>query len=257
MRPTPPVILNAVKDPVFLWAGCAHPAWHGGRGRPPSSWIPRFTQNDRLRKILGLLLALSTLLLAPCSSASELTDLGQGLGYLRVHELEIAIKPIAGNNALVLDLRHTTATPETVTVFAAALADRAAGSSLFVLVSPDTPADLAVALKGSLVTLGIKGSQPVPQVVVDQTPEADRAAYDALESGTALASLISGKIEKERFDEASLVHEFKNGLPGNPPERGVTGTNPGPAAAGSGAPLTDRVLQRAVHLHRALLALKR
>ncbi len=194
---------------------------------------------------------LSSVGLAKDDPLLQPTDLGQGLGYLRVHQLDEAIKPIAGSGALVLDLRHTTATPEAVTSFAATLSFRSPSSTLFVLVGPDTPAGLTSALKGNFVSLGIKGSHPEPQVVVEQTAEADHAAYDAGESGTALASLIAGKIEKERFDEATLVHEFKNGNhDAHPPE-----ANPA-KPAGSPTALTDRVLQRAVHLHHALLALK-
>ena len=261
MIPTSPVILNAVKDPVFLWAGYHHPARHGGRGRPPSRWMSncrplasvlRFAQNDRLRRFLALFLALSALLLAPHSNATELTDLGQGLGYLRVHALDEAINPLAGSNDLVLDLRHTNATPDAAAQFSTVLSVRPAGSRLFVLVGPDTPAGLATGLKGNWVTLGIKDTHPEPQVMVDQSAVADRAAYDALESGATIARLISGRIEKERFDEASLVQEFKNGNhDAHPPETGPAKSIDSPPV------LTDRVLQRAVHLHRALLALKR
>ena len=198
------------------------------------------------------LAVLCSLLLAAGSFATELTDLGQGLGYLRVHSLDTALKPLAGTNPIVLDLRHTTATPESVAQFSAALAARPADSRLLVLVGPDTPALLAPALKGPVVTLGLKHSHPAPQVVVQQSAADDRRAYDALEAGTALADLISGKVEKDRYDEATLVQEFKGGNhEARPPEAGAGGTAPAPAR------LTDRVLQRAVHLHRALLALKR
>jgi hypothetical protein len=199
-----------------------------------------------------LLAALCALLLGPCSFASELIDLGQGLGYLRVHHLDEAVKPLAGGNTIVLDLRQTTVAAGSVAPFAAALAARPAGARLFVLVSPATPAALADLLPRSLVTLGIKGSQPEPRVVVQQSADDDRQAYAALETGTALADLLSGKVEKDRYDEASLVQEFKGGnLDARPPENVLA---KGPAAP---ARLTDRVLQRAVHLHRALLALKR
>ncbi|MSU45657.1 MAG: hypothetical protein EXS42_00655 [Lacunisphaera sp.] len=94
--------------------------------------------------------------------------------------------------------------------------------------------------------------------MVQTAAAADRRAYDALETGTPLATLISGKVEKDRFDEATLVKEFKNGNPdASPPPL------PDPTALKSAAapeklvPLTDRVLQRAVHLHRAGLVLRR
>lgn len=203
-----------------------------------------------MKSLLSVLCLLCSVL---CACAAELTDLGQGLGYLRVHALDEALKPLAGANPLVLDLRRATATPDAITSFAAALSGHVTGSPLFVLVGPDTPAGLTGVLKGKFVTLGIKGSRPEPQVVVEQTAAADSAACAALESGTALTQLISGKIEKERFDEATLVHEFKSGNhDAKPPE-----ATPTPGKEAPATPLVDRVLQRAVHLHHALLALKR
>jgi hypothetical protein len=244
MTSTLSVILNAVQDPRV-------------RPNQAGSGILRSARNDGLRglgrKFPFLLLALSSLLLAPRSSGGEAADLGQGLSYLRVHALDEAIKPLAVSGSLVLDLRHATATPDAIASFAGALSARTSRSTLFVLVGTDTPAGLTGVLKGNLVTLGIKGSQPEPQVIVEQTAAADRAAYAALESGTPLGQLISGKIEKERFDEATLVHEFKSGHhDAKPPEAG-----PPAAKADLATPLVDRVLQRAMHLHRALLALKR
>lgn len=210
---------------------------------------------------------LATFLLFVAASATELTDLGSGLAYLRVHSLaesEAALrKVLPGSGALVLDLRYATASDESTPGLKSALASHPADTPLLILVSPATPAGIVAVLGStSALTLGAPGSVPAPKVVVQTDAATDRRAYDALESGTPVATLISGKIEKERFDEATLVHEFKNGnpdaapLPGNPAERGVSGTNTGPAAAGNG-PLIDRVLQRAVHLHRALLALRR
>jgi len=202
-----------------------------------------------MRKSLSFVLLL--VFSVPASAAASL-DLGQKLAYVRVHSLDEAIKPLAGTEALVLDLRRVVPTPEAMTAFSTALSARSAAARLFVLVSPDTPAAVGAALKGNLLTLGIKGSHPEPQVVVAQSSEDDQRAYDALASGTTLAELISGKIEKERFDEASLVHEFKNGVAGP-----LSSTTTSPTGNESPARLTDRVLQRAVHLHRALLALKR
>ncbi len=199
-------------------------------------------------------------------SGTELTDLGQGLSYLRIHsvaESSVALrKAVPGAGALVLDLRYATAAEDSPAALQSALAERPAGTTLFILVSPATPASLGpVITTVRALTLGAPGSAPAPKVIVQTDAPADRRAYDALEAGTALTTLIAGKIEKERYDEATLVHEFKNGLPASEPP-----LTPDPAAAKPAAtpekekekpaPLTDRVLQRAVHLHRALLALK-
>ena len=212
--------------------------------------------------LLAIFLALCSLFLAPRSSATEVADLGQGLTYLRVNSLTKSAVDLNAAllrpAALVLDLRYTADEPAGADLLRV-LNSQPAKPTLYVLVSPATPASVAGILTSTstrLVTLGVKDSHPAAQIVVEQTAAADRAAYAALESGTRLAQLISGKIEKERFDEATLVHEFKSGNhDAHPPEAApAPGKESPPAPA---APLTDRVLQRAVHLHHALLALKR
>jgi hypothetical protein len=237
-----------------------------------------------MHKLCLRFLALCSLLLALRAVATDLTDLGQGLSYLRIHsaaDADAALRKAApGTGALVLDLRYATADEASATALKAALAGRPA--TVFILVSPATaPALIPVIAAAPALALGVPGSVPAPRIVVQGDAAADRRAFDAVDAGTELSKLITGKIEKERFDEASLVQEFKNGndpappptpdptapktgepkeapapLPGNPAERGVSGTNTGPATAGNSA-LVDRVLQRAVHLHRALLALRR
>ncbi len=247
------VILNEVKDP-------------SARPHRMASWILRCAQNDRLRRFFSLFLALSSLLLAPSSSATEPIDLGQGLSYLRINSLTTSAPDL---NAVllrpapvVLDLRYTADEPDAANILRM-LNSHPAKPTLYILVSPTTPASVAGIITSTstrLVTLGVKDSRPAAQVVVEQTAEADRAAYAALETGTTLAQLISGKIEKERFDEATLVQEFKNGNhDAHPPETSPAKPADSPArpAVGQVERLTDRVLQRAVQLHRALLALRR
>ena len=198
------------------------------------------------------------------SSATELTDLGQGLSYLRIHSVansEVALrKAVPGAGALVLDLRYATAGDDSPAALKTAIAGRSPNTPLFILVSPATPPGLGPVISASpALTLGTAGSLPVPKVVVQTDATTDRRAYDALDAGTELAKLISGKIEKERFDEATLVQEFKNGNPDAAPLPPPDPTAPKPADAADKeppAPLVDRVLQRAVHLHRALLVLK-
>ena len=117
----------------------------------------------------------------------------------------------------------------------------------------------------------MKESFPVPRVVVDQPADTDRLAYEALESGEPLTKLISGKIGKERYDESVLMKEFLNGNSSATPQTGTDSLDfpaevPKPpaaavkegelAAAKPPALLIDRVLQRAVHLHGALIAIK-
>jgi hypothetical protein len=219
-----------------------------------------------LRRFLCLLLAFCSLLLAPCSlSASEPASLAPGLSYLHLSSAAGSEKaphsatPAAG--ALVLDLRYVVAGEESAAALQSALAGRTGATPLFILVSPATPPALAQAItqsSGPVVTLGIAGSLPAPKVVVKTDAATDRQAYDALEAGTPVEALISGKIEKERFDEATLMKEFKNGNPDAEPPPAPDPTAPkSPAVPEKTLPLVDRVLQRAVHLHQALLALRR
>jgi hypothetical protein len=195
---------------------------------------------------------------ASAAIAAEPVDLGQGLGYLRVHSLADDQASIAQathtTRALVLDLRYATANDESAAALRTALANRAPGTPLFVLVSPATPPAVANAAAGEL-TLGPVGTAPAPKVIVHTVAATDRRAFDAHESGLALDALITGKIEKERYDEASLMKDFKNGNTAAEPPPGPDPTKPG--APEKVPTLTDSVLQRAVHLHRALLALRR
>ncbi|MBI2497904.1 MAG: hypothetical protein HYV75_08350, partial [Opitutae bacterium] len=160
--------------------------------------------------------------------------------------------------ALVLDLRYTTAGGASAAELQSALATRPANAPLFILLSPSTPpALLALSRQSPALTLGPAGTEPAPKVVVKTDAASDRRAYDALEAGAALDTLITGKIDKERFDEATLVEEFSHGNPDAMPPTPPDPTTPkADGAPDKPAVLTDRVLQRAVHLHRALLALK-
>lgn len=211
-----------------------------------------------MRKFLLLLV------LAVAAGATELADLGAGLAYLRIHSVtdaEGALRQaVPGTPALVLDLRYATADDRAAAILQSALAAHPAGAPLYLLVSPATPPALGPVIRAAgVLTLGAPGSAPAPRVVVQTDAAADRRAYDAFEAGTALEKLVSGRIEKERFDEATLVHEFKNGNPDAAPPPAPDPTAPRSAedpAKNPPAPLTDRVLQRAGHLHRALLALK-
>lgn len=218
----------------------------------------------RLRRSSAVgLLVLGSLLLAPCSFAAELTDLGQGLAYLRVASLADSARTITAvvpePRALVLDLRYVTADEESGARLREALAPRPARSPLFVLVSPATPPAVAAALAnlpGNVLLLGPAGSVPAATVVVRQTAEADRRAYDAATGGASLLSLVSGRIGKERYDEAALVREFANGHRDPAPPDLPDPTKLGDAPVDEDAPPVDRVLQRAIHLHRALLAIR-
>lgn len=225
-----------------------------------------FNASLGMNRILLLFGLLTSVLCLP-SSGTELTDLGQGLAYLRVKSLAEAEKSVRSNvpadRALVLDLRYCVADEASAAMLRDSLAARRnAPPPLLVLVSPATPALIARALgplPAKTLVLGLEGSAPAPTVVIRGDADTDRRAYDAADGGMPLATLINGKLDKERYDEATLVREFTNG---NRDSRPPPAPNPAaPATPEQRKPepvpvLTDRVLQRAVQLHRALLAIR-
>jgi hypothetical protein len=210
-----------------------------------------------MKALLSALLAAATAFAAPPPAAPP-AEVAPGLAYLRVRDVAAEAGPLAAalapGRALVLDLRGARAGGNDAAAFAGALAARTGRQALLVLVGPDTPAGLVPErLPAGVVTLGVADARPRPQVVVAQEPDADRRAFAALDGGRPVEDLVGGRLDKERFDEASLVREFENGNAGAEPPPA-----PDPAAGAPTAPrpLTDRVLQRAVHLHQALRAVK-
>ena len=192
----------------------------------------------------------------------EPIDLGANLAYLHIKSLADAAPLLStaqsAQRPLVLDLRYATSEAAALSVFQTALARHPA--PLFILFSTATPQEIIAVVKqsaGAIITLSVAGAAAPAQIQVKADPAADRLAYEALGQGTLPAILVTGKIEKERFDEATLVQEFKNGNPDAEPPPLPDPTRPKlNEAAPVKAPLIDRVLQRAIQLHRALLALE-
>ena len=208
-------------------------------------------------------LFLAALLAASALGAPQTRDLGLGLYYYRVHNLPGDLPPDAspGGKACVLDLRYVGG-------------GDAAGRSLEAWVEghcgPRSPVLLLANARTSRALLaGLGPMDSIPGLVilgpaapgfhadmeVSVTPETERRAYTAFENGTPLDSLLAERVDKPRDDEAMLAREHlsdsalgddNNLSPADQP------TRPKPPPQ-----LIDAVLQRAVQLHRALLALKR
>jgi hypothetical protein len=100
-----------------------------------------------------------------------------------------------------------------------------------------------------IVVVGIAGTDFRPDVPVKASAAEERRAYDALDQGAVLTTLLADNPTKVRNDEASLTRD-------RPPEPPAA-TPSDPAAAKREPPPMDLTLQRAVHLHRALVALKK
>jgi hypothetical protein len=210
----------------------------------------------RATELAWLLLGALPLLTSNLPAAAP-RDLGQQLAYVRLHRFPDDAAALAAawkSPALIVDLRYPEGPPPPA--FGTGLPARTA--PLFVLVGPATPAPVLAALRArapALVSVGRPGPGCVPDIALDVKPEDDRRAFDALESGTPVESLISDTGAKRRFDEAELARGH-----GHNPD-GAAGENPAATAptvpAAAAAPVPDLILRRAVEIHRALLALGR
>lgn len=224
--------------------------------------IRHLTSRMRLFALAAGIVSLLTAAHGTDATAAAFTaDLGNGLRYVRLPDASV-IATFEGTQ--VVDLRFTDALEESAEGLARHLQTAAqSGATLFVLVNSATDPllrrDLA-AVQGTtrpLLFIGPATPELAPEIVTAPDLEEERRACDAIASGTPPADLIKEELEKRRFDEAELVRHRTNGG-GNEPADG-TGTAATPAAEPEPqpAPLKDLSLQRAVFLHRALIALGR
>lgn len=232
---------------------------------------PRFgTRRHRVtwRSVRYLSATIGLLLVVAAQAEALQLDLGEGLAYFRAHELPADLPPAAVKpGAMVLDLRFTTAAEPSAGALSAWLKFRvSANTPVFVLVNAETSRTLSEVLVACKTTAGFlligpAASHLTPDITITITPEAERRAYDALEHGASLESLITQNAGKTRSDEAAIMHARANppaevgdselsdfDTPENKVELPAT---PEPA------PAIDVSLQRAIQLHRGLLALKR
>lgn len=198
---------------------------------------------------------------------SDPADLGRGLRYFRVAALAAdlpTLGPALAAGPLVLDLRAAQGDSVSTVRLQELLQHRAAGAErpLFVLLASDTPEAIRAAVPAApaILTLGCAGPGFAPALAVSTEPALDRAAVAALAAGRPPRELIEEKLDKPRFDEARLARAHANGRRGDdagaPPPAAEPKDSPDATAAPE-APVKDLVLQRAVFLHRALLALGR
>jgi hypothetical protein len=196
--------------------------------------------------LLILLLVVPALL-----SGREPADLGQGLSYIRVESLPTDLPASPTLKSVVLDLRFTDGDETAAAALTVWLHTRA-GAPTFVLANPETAAPLRRALNADrlpagTLTLGRAGDEFAPDIVIAVTAEADQTARAALTAGTDPATLATDDHGKVRNDEAAIVRRHQNGRT-DEAESDISSPAPAPAPA-------DRVLQRAVQLHRGLIAL--
>ena len=213
----------------------------------------------------GLIFALT---LAAFAHAAPLTrNLGQGLAYVRVHELpgDLPTAEDSRRQPCVLDLRYVTGRAEEAATLAAWLKFHATPHApVLVLVNAETgrPLLAVIAPHGagpSVVVIGAASPTFTPDIALKVSADEERRAYDALEHGTLVDALITEKPDKPRNDEAKLATDRVHDASSAPVDESaaIDGTPPAPPKPKPPAPLVDAVLQRAVPLHRALLALKK
>ena len=183
-------------------------------------------------------------------------DLGLGLAYHRVHQLPADLPPPEGPRApaCVVDLRYVRSDGAGAKAFETWLASRATRRApVFVLANGETASGVVAAFRqrepaAGVMVIGIPDGEFLPDVAVVGTAEAERRAYDAFENGATIASLLTDNPGKLRYDETSLARDRRTELRGR-------GAGEGSAKEGPPPPPVDAALQRAVHLHRALVAL--
>lgn len=209
------------------------------------------------------------LLLAASAHAALLErDLGLGLVYDRVHQLPadlpsdttapgVSKKP----RAIILDLRYSAANAAGVLALDTWLKAHAGPAHpIILLLNRATPRAVTRMLAArdsatGLVAIGTPSPDFDPDIVLPAEPAAERTAYDALEHGAVIDTLINDTPEKVRHDEAELAESRRNPAPLDDDTDDSAPPPPEPAPA---APrVIDHPLQRAVQLHRALLALRK
>lgn len=213
---------------------------------------------NRSRRVAAflLLLALPGLLRA---GAPVVRELGGDLAYFRATTLPAELPAGRNPRACVLDLRYATGDAAAAAALAAWLQFHAsARTPVFILANAATATPLlGVLTPGRLptgtLTLGVPGPGFAPDLAVNTAADVERRAFDALAQGTPPATLLQENAGKARYDEAAMVREMAAGL--RPAD-----TEPVPEITGEAVvtpvPLIDRTLQRAVHVHRGLAALK-
>ena len=220
-----------------------------------------------LRLVLSLgLLELVTGLHAATIPDGRIDDLGQGLTYLRPatdgKANDVTLLKTLATGSVVLDLRYFSS-GENAGAWLAAIKDFAASRRLcLVLVSPETSPALLAGLSGELpgcITIGRTSPALGANIPVKTSAATDRQAWKAIGQGASLAKLITENADKSRYDEAVLAKEHAADVNGDPaPDDDGTAAKAKDAKKPAGpAPLIDTVLERAVQIHRGLLALRR
>lgn len=223
--------------PAFASNAVARPALRTSRGGPAVR--------------VGIATAVLGLLLATGRAAPVEREVGDGLVYARVHATATDLPTDARvrNHPCVLDLRFARGDATAATVLASWLGSHAAPKTpVFVLVNAATDSALLRVLADhdpatGLLVIGIAGQPFKPDILVEDTSDDERRAYELFEHGTTIRTLTTDFPNKRRDDEASLSQTQA------PEADDPAETDPKP-------PPIDEVLQRAIQVYRGLRAMK-
>jgi hypothetical protein len=219
-------------------------------------------------KHLAIYLCLLLAVTGVARSAPPPRNLGQGLLYYRLHQLpaDLPTDESERRQPCILDLRYVDGHDAEATALAAWLKFHATPRApVLILANAETSRGLIAAIEprgagAAVVVLGNTQSPFTPDIPVKISAEAERRAYDALDHGTPAESLITENPDKPRNDEAKLAKERQSdpspGTESSPAAATATSTDESPKEK-STPPVIDAVLQRAVHLHRTLVALRK
>jgi hypothetical protein len=226
-----------------------------------------------MNRLLPLLAFLTTLAPGAIRAAPLERDLGQGLAYFRIHSLpaDLPSDESVRRQPCVVDVRYVHGDRAAAVALLAWLKSHAAPKSpVILLANPETAPVLLVPLNSAnavpgLLVVGPSARNFGPDISVSVPPSVERRAYEALEKGASVDSLITVPVVKARNDEERLDQEHleDNAPPdeagdAQTPETADSAPDAGKAAKPPAPPpLIDPVLQRAVQIHRALVALRR
>lgn len=182
--------------------------------------------------------------------AGHVRDLGEGLAYLRIEHVPDQPDALPAAPSAVLDLRYATGDDAAAGRLQGWLqAGTAARRLLLVLANPETAAPLRQALApdklpARVLVVGRAGEDFAPDIPVAVAADAEHAAWTTAAGNEDITLLLTDNPGKIRQDEAAVVRRHQNS--GN-----TRTTQEAAPPAEPGLP-PDRVLQRAVQLHRGL-----
>lgn len=198
---------------------------------------------------------------AAATTPADPNDLGHGLRFLQLTTVRPPADQIAkarDASALVLDLRLADKS-QTVAEVLDDLLGAKPGRPVFILIGTKTPRtvfDRASERPGTL-SIGTKDAGLSVGLALSIDATQTQCAAAEIAKGKHPADLIGTRIDKARFDEARLAMSHANGFRDLARANTEEQSNASDAESSELAPSEDLLLQRAVFLHRALLALGR